>query len=141
MTEEEVLNGGREIEVPLQNGTKQAVFIKEIAAVKFKEYANALNSQDLAKEIFMYSGIKADQLKTLPQAAVRMIRDEGREVNTDFLEMIMEDQNPTMAPMMKKLKAELGSVKNELASSLSGLLETEMADSENANSELTDTQN
>ena len=135
LTQEEILKGGRVIPVALKDGKKGNLLIREVPYLDFQEYAKAVQSQDLAAELAFYAE-DTDTLQNLAASEIKRIRTIGREVNTDFFEMILEDLNPIMMTQMKTIRENQETIKKELATSLPALLkpDTDSKSSENLES-------
>ena len=132
LTEAEIIDGGRLIEVRKRDGSTETILVREVPFLRYKSWATAVNNQRLEDELCFYleGGIKA--AKQLTQGAIRQVRDIGREVNTDFLDMVLEDQNPMAFRQMKEATEAIKASANRLDTSLQALSE---GDSESPTSE------
>ncbi len=80
-----LLNGGRDIAVPLPDGSNQSVRIYQVRLSEIKAYADAYLVNDEAALVRFYTRNKDDAFgDTLTATAVEAILQTGEEVNADF---------------------------------------------------------
>ena len=114
LTPSEALDFGRIIEITMRGGTKRTVKIHEIPCTSegFQRYRSSILGNDLIAEVTQYLGEydpDAD-LFDYGSRSIMKIKEEGRSVNVDFLEGILNDQNPVLARTMKALEKKLNEV-------------------------------